>query len=84
MHETLRGFTCLRGDRQGGEGAGNYTTYQDGKELLTDPMRGMAMKLFDMLEGFLIAVVVFHGPAAPVQGDERAVGETAWVNEVRQ
>jgi hypothetical protein len=84
MHETLGGFTCLRGDSQGGEGAGKHTTSPDGTELLPAPVRGMARPLCDRLAGFLSAGGVCHGPAAPGQGDARTGGDTAGGDEVRQ
>src|SRR5262249_888831 len=61
-----------------------HTSDQDGEEFLTDAVGGVAMKLLDMLESFLIPVMGFHRPAPPVQGDNRGAGKAVGVEEVGQ
>ena len=84
LDETLRRFDRLGGHGKGGERARNHTPNQDGEEFLTDAVGGVAMKLLDMLEGFLVPIVGFHRPATPVQSDDRGAGKAAAVQEVGQ
>ena len=81
---TLRGFDRLGGHGKGGERARDHTPDQDGEEFLPDAVGGVAMKLLDMLEGFLVSVVGFDCPATPVQGDNRGAGKAAGVDQVGQ
>jgi hypothetical protein len=47
-------------------------------------VRGVAVKLFDMLQGVLVPVVGFYRPATPVQGDDRGAGKAAQVDKAGQ
>ena len=84
LDETLGGCDRLGGHGQGGERARDHTSDQDGEEFLTDAVGGVAMKLLDMLESFLIPVMGFHRPAPPGQGENRGAGKAVGVEEVGQ
>ena len=44
----------------------------DGEEFLADAVTGLAVKLLDMQQGFLIAIVVFNRPSTGVEEDNVA------------